>query len=281
MGLCLLGARPRLHPKRKEKKGKKRKRRRNNPFIVDEAEEASDQEEEEEEEGEDEQEEEEQQECGEEGGEEMELLYGLTERNSGARIKNLLQLSAGILSWSKVIFYDKIAWMLEVLDMAKAEIAYLDTDSVVVAAVSPNFEDCLLPHMRRKYEREKHRIFADPEAQLAPNGLLKEEFKVSLLLRCLETSSDGFFQGDQAIIRALKMYFFENSETSQTIVRVKGASMQTHSALSREDFGQNMDRPLYANRYKLAATRGHDMSISMDSRKIITAFNSKRRCEVS
>ncbi len=71
-----------------------------------------------------------------------------------------------------------------------------------------------------------------------------------------------------------------DSSTDKKMVRVKGASAQTHSALKQEDFGQDMSKPLYANRYKLAPTRGHDITISLESRKIITAFNAKRRCEV-
>ncbi len=217
----------------------------------------------------------------------LELVYGLTERNVGARIRNLMQISVGILSWSKVIFYHKIHWILEVADLSKLEIAYTDTDSCVLAAVSPDFEDCVLPEMRQKYESEKGLIFADPDSELAPNGLLKEEFRVSSdatrvvpSIPLVQMSPVLLFQADQTLIRALKMYYMLDSATDKKMVRVKGASAQTHAALNQEDFGQIVEKPLFANRYKLAPTRGHDMAISLESRKIITAFNAKRRCEV-
>ncbi len=110
---------------------------------------------------------------------ELQLLYALTERNKGARIRNLLQLSAAILAESKVLFFSKLHWMLTVADPSKLQLAYCDTDSLVFTAVSPRFSDCVLPEMRERYEREKHEIFADPLSPVSQNGLLKEEFIVS------------------------------------------------------------------------------------------------------
>lgn len=67
----------------------------------------------------------------------------------------------------------------------------------------------------------------------------------------------------------------------EKLVRVKGASRMTHEHFGPEDFGQEGDRPLYANRYRLGPTPGHDIQITFESRRVIAALNAKRRCEVS
>ncbi len=131
LGLCLLGSR--CNPRRGDGEGptgrggaRRRRRRQRNPFVDDEAAAESDEvgvydeplspspsspEEEEEEEGEEE-----------EGP--PDLLFALTERHKNARIRNLLQLSAGILSWSKIILFDRISWLLRVCDPTKVEMMY-------------------------------------------------------------------------------------------------------------------------------------------------------------
>ena len=145
----------------------------------------------------------------------------------------------------------------------------------------------MLPEMMDKYRGERHLIFADPDAEDAPSGLLKVEFlvrapippavPVSVLLRALSLTSS---QADQTQIRGIKMYYILCTRTGDKMVRVKGASRETHKYMRQEDFGQQMNQPLYANRYRLGPTRGHDMAIRYECRKVISAFNGKRRCEV-
>ena len=153
MGLCLVGARQRAErgtpatlgvgsgsgalglPAEERARLQHRLRPcRRNPFALDEAEEVGEGShgyssgEEEDEEEEEEEAEGAEQLLGGGGGEEdggrMELLYALTERNTEGKIRNLLQISAGILSWSKVIFFHKINWILTVADPDKAELMY-------------------------------------------------------------------------------------------------------------------------------------------------------------
>ncbi len=88
-------------------------------------------------------------------------------------------------------------------------------------------------------------------------------------------------QGDQTQIRAVKMYYMRDTEKKKKdLKRVKGTAEQNHKHLGPEDFGQEMDRAIYANRYRLGPTPGHEILIAFESRKIISAANSKRRCEV-
>ena len=54
----------------------------------------------------------------------LELVYAITRRNTKGSIRNLLQVSAAILSWSRVIFFSKIHWILSVCDRNKVEIMY-------------------------------------------------------------------------------------------------------------------------------------------------------------
>jgi hypothetical protein len=56
--------------------------------------------------------------------ERLQLLYALSVRDSKAKLRNVLQLSASILSWSKIIFFDKILFILQVADEEKLEIMY-------------------------------------------------------------------------------------------------------------------------------------------------------------
>ncbi len=76
-------------------------------------------------------------------------------------------------------------------------------------------------------------------------------------------------------------HMVDSTGAHEKLVRVKGASRQTHPFLRPSDFEQRMDRPVYANRYRLAPTPGHDLTISFESKKLISAVNGKRRCEVS
>ncbi len=73
---------------------------------------------------------------------------------------------------------------------------------------------------------------------------------------------------------------FNSKDSDKKMVRAKGASRQCHEHMTTDHFDQAMDKDTYANRYKIAPTVGHDVSIRFESRKMISAFNTKRRCEV-
>ncbi len=184
VGLCLVGVRDRSPPRPRGNNPRgatatvaaEVPRATANPFVDTEAAEAggdgTSSEDGEEEEQQQEEEEEE------EIGPDLDLLYALTERNKDAKIRNLLQLSACILSWSKLIFFHKVNWLLSVADREKVETMYCDTDSIVLAATEKKFQDCVLPEMRRKYEAEKGSVFVDPASPVTQCGLLKDEFQV-------------------------------------------------------------------------------------------------------
>jgi hypothetical protein len=50
--------------------------------------------------------------------------------------------------------------------------------------------------------------------------------------------------------------------------------------MKADDFTQNMASSIYANRYKITPTMGREIAIKFESRKVISAFNCKRMCEV-
>ena len=54
----------------------------------------------------------------------MDLLYALTKKNDNAKVANLGQVSASILSNSKVVFFDKIFFLLDCFSTKRAEFAY-------------------------------------------------------------------------------------------------------------------------------------------------------------
>ncbi len=85
-----------------------------------------------------------------------------------------------------------------------------------------------------------------------------------------------------AFFKAVKIYYMTNTEKEEPkeLRRVKGTSSKAHACFQVGDFTQNAQRVLYANRYRLGPTLGHDIQIAFESRKVIGCLNAKRRCEV-
>jgi hypothetical protein len=57
------------------------------------------------------------------------LLFAVTRNRKNAKIKNLIQMGASILSTSKFIFLGALSTMLSLLDWRKAELAYCGKSS--------------------------------------------------------------------------------------------------------------------------------------------------------
>jgi len=56
-----------------------------------------------------------------------ELVFSVTEKNTDSKIDNVAQISGSILGVSKVIFFDKINALLEMMDPRYFQVCYLDT----------------------------------------------------------------------------------------------------------------------------------------------------------
>ena len=76
------------------------------------------------------------------------LLFMLTAPDEDRESLNTAQLGATILGSSRVIFYQHILDLLNTLDPSKAELAYLDTDSLVWYVAGDDISDTVLPQVR-------------------------------------------------------------------------------------------------------------------------------------
>ena len=81
-------------------------------------------------------------------GKPPQLLYSLTRRMPQARVQNLIQTAAMILSRSREIFFSKLALLLNLLRNDSCQLLYCDTDSVYAAVSDP----CLSNIMEDEYK---------------------------------------------------------------------------------------------------------------------------------
>ncbi len=108
-----------------------------------------------------------------------ELLFLVTRKNLNAKLLNLHHVSGAILGLSKVIFYDHILHFLRTLDPSKAELAYLDTDSIILALSEDELDQCVERDLREEYEERRGSTFVDESSQLHQTGKLKVEMVAS------------------------------------------------------------------------------------------------------
>lgn len=104
-----------------------------------------------------------------------ELLFLLTRKNEKGRLLNTHQISGSILGISKVIFYEHIRSLLELLDPRKAEICYLDTDSIIIATSEPELYECVEEGLEEAFEKQSQHLFVDESSPRHQTGKLKLE----------------------------------------------------------------------------------------------------------
>ena len=112
----------------------------------------------------------------------------MTRKNDKAKLLNTHQISGCILGVSKVIFYEHIRSLLELLDPRKAEICYLDTDSIIIATSEQELEDCVEEGFKDEYARRSPGLFVDESSSRHQTGKLKLEMKAKA------GESEGFGQ---------------------------------------------------------------------------------------
>ncbi len=120
------------------------------------------------------------------------------------------------------------------------------------------------PELLDVYDRHKDEFFEIKDSPVTQTGKLKLE---------------GLF--DEAYVRCLKCYSLWSGDES--LKRCKGISRRSTEKLARTDF--HTDRlddpePKIAN-WKLGATRGLEMAMSVETRRLPQKVNYKRRCLVS
>ena len=104
-------------------------------------------------------------------------MFLLTRKNDKGKLLNTHQISGCILGESKRIFYEHIRNLLEVLDPRKAEICYLDTDSIILATSELELEDCVERGLEGRYESLRPLLMVDETSPEHQTGKLKLEMK--------------------------------------------------------------------------------------------------------
>ena len=104
-----------------------------------------------------------------------ELLYSVNAHRSGARTANALQWSGTILGQSRSLLFGKLLVFLRFFDPRRLEVAYCDTDSILLAVASPDLETLLRPRFRARWPAIAAFLFEDPLAERQQSGLLKIE----------------------------------------------------------------------------------------------------------
>lgn len=219
-------------------------------------------------------------------------MYAVTKRNSGAPVRNIVQLAAGILSWSRCIFYSSLIFLLNVLDPRLAVLCYIDTgkrartrsrrdltrsncsffaDSCMFWLVNEGgLRNNVLPSQLGTFDDWAPAVLQE-SARLGPGdlptGLLKRE--------CLFTA---------ARFRAPKAYNLQLPSSDGVEVgslkKFKGISHVSLKALPYENFRQsNRDRVITAS-WCLRPSRAGQVVMQKRSVALHTALNLKRGGEV-
>ena len=212
------------------------------------------------------------------------MLYQLKYQLTESMISNTLQVGATILGNSRVIFYDHIYKLLTFLDPRKAELCYLDTDSVFFFVAYDELDKCVKKDQIEDYKMECKKIFVDPNSPHSQASKLKME---------------GYFQS--AFFKCVKNYIlipFE--EKKPAVVKSKSIPKIIRDQMSADDFRLNRKRSseyfidsseqenqmckrqkqmaedTFYHHRSLHPTMGEQIFISLKRRKMANGLNLKR-----
>jgi len=192
-----------------------------------------------------------------------ELLFLLTAPEPDRESLNTAQMGATILGASRVIFYQHILDLLNVLDPAKAECAYMDTDSLVLYIDGTDLEDSVLTSAKKHFDEVLvDTIFGDGQGELVPHSKLKLEGKYR-----------------QAWFRGMKSYYLKDEmgkgEGTDT-VRARSVVRSIQAKMTPELFYMTESGTHTLNNYAIRPTPSMDMTITRQSRRNATCINYKR-----
>ena len=209
------------------------------------------------------------------------FLYQLKYKLTDSLISNTLQVGATILGNSRVIFYDHIYKLLSFLDPRKAELCYMDTDSVFFFVSHDELDKCVKEDQIHDFKVECEKMFVDPNSPHSQASKLKME---------------GYYQS--AFFKCVKNYIlvpFEEKE--QAVVKSKSIPKIIRDQMSADDFRLNRKRSneycieeegqmdkkrkqfasdtFYQHR-SLHPTMGEQIFVSLKRRKMANGLNLKR-----
>ena len=198
---------------------------------------------------------------GKKAGASVELLYALTRSGEDSRIVNILQMSAWILAQSRFVFFATISHLMDVLDPAKAQLCYVDTDSCLYATAYADVADCLKPGLDPSV---LDCVMADPDHAVHQGGKLKHE----------SCHTAGLF-------RCPKCYYLAGRDVSE-FKRMRGVQRRVHFHLCPAHFGQDVEKNVAVTHSRsLRPSRGFQMTLQEEDKSLSHCLNLKRVAIVS
>ena len=202
---------------------------------------------------------------------EKDLIFSVTLGNEKANDHNLIQISACILGHSKVIYLDRVYFLLDCLSSKENEFLYGDTDSAIVGSAHENLRDGVEKRKLKEWDDHVDEHLFTEGSTGASHGKLKY---------------DWF--GTKGLFHSGKTYFLEDGREGKdggTHKRFKGCSRSVQQFLSPEYYDLDEATGLakksgFANRRKLGPTEGYEMVIRTESRRLSTPVCLKRKFDV-
>jgi hypothetical protein len=189
------------------------------------------------------------------------FLLSVVKSGERKQIKNFLPGAVSILSNSKKLFLGHIHVMLKCLDSGLAELAYIDTDSVLFSTTYPDLNDCIRPEMRDEWNRSG--VLADENSPTSVHGKMKLEGTFRL----------GHF-------KSLKIYRLYNQDEAagftQVYTRCKGVNRRVALRLPDSAFDCDDLSRIVVHRTALRPTRTGEMTLANEAKTLARPFNLKR-----
>ena len=206
------------------------------------------------------------------------LYYHVKWLQSTAKITNLLQVGATILGYSRTIFYNQIYTILSLLDSKKAELCYIDTDSMALLVSSPQLRDCVKPGKEDIFDKQTKSMFINPHSEKTQAGRLKlEGYYQSAFFRCVKSYVLNPFPhlSDERIVKSKGIASVVRKQIPDKCFEVsprKRENVENDTSNQEDMFFQNMH---------LYPTMGEQIFLSIKRRKLSNPINCKRVMKVS
>ncbi len=206
-----------------------------------------------------------------------EMVFALSRKNPDALVRNIAQLASTVLCNSRNIFYAKILFLLTVMDPGRLQLAYVDTDSVMLWAHHRDPVDNVRPEFLDLFKEYYHSIFEDLSSSLPQNNRLKNEGIFS---------SSFFYTLKQYTLLPLPPLEGGEENGGEALRKTKGIPRQarvkmqpSHFRLPDVDDGQDplqkRDKLLSAS-WIMRGTRGLQVMMSIRTSALPNPVNLKR-----
>ena len=216
------------------------------------------------------------------------FLYHLKYPLSNSSIRNLLQVGAMILGYSRVIFYNQILTLLNFLDPKKAELCYLDTDSVMFFLASANLKDCIKQGKESEFEKvSKNKLFVDPTSKYTQAGLMKMEgYYQAGFFKCIKNYVLIPFShtNEERVTKSKGMARVIKDQLPKECFYVSDRKRLREENATSNDAEGNLQKKrkltkenLFFQHYALHPTMGEQMVISRKRKVMPNSINCKRR----